>query len=167
MNRREFLASTTSTLTVASLAGCLDSLAGGDESTTTGPTYGSTDDDIVDTTNSDSGTDETEGPLAEEEQFDADHPIWVENFDTTAHTLTLRIRRDGAEVHSRTVEAGPGFDEIVYNLEQLQPEGIVQYQVVAEVGSSQDSRAVQTNACFGDVNVSISDGEPTVGFEIC
>ncbi|WP_257300516.1 hypothetical protein [Haloarchaeobius sp. FL176] len=183
MYRRKFLATSTSTLAIAGLAGCLDSLGGGDDdsSTPTGSTYASTDDDIVDTTNGqtesthaptdndivDTTDGRTDGPLADEETFDPDHPIRVENNDSTTHTLTLRIRRDGEQVHSTTLDVGPSFDDVVYNLEQLEPESIVQYRIVAEVGSKQDSRAVQTNACFGDVNVAVSDGEPRVGFEIC
>ncbi|MFC4408333.1 hypothetical protein [Haloarchaeobius iranensis] len=176
MNRRRFLASTTSTLAVAILAGCLGPLGGDDddESTptptdsTSAPTttHASTDDDIVDTTHGQTDT-QTDGPLSDEQTFDPDHPIRVENNDSTTHTLTLRIRRDGQQDHSLTRDLEPGFEDVVYNLEQLEPERIVQYQVVAEVGSEQDSRAVQTNACFGDVNVAISDGEPRVGFEIC
>jgi hypothetical protein len=172
MNRRRFLATTTSTLAVASLAGCLGSLAGQDGTDETTPTdtadtaiettHAPTDDDIVETT-----AGQTDESLPEEQQFDADHPVRVQNYDSTAHTLTLRFRRDDEVRHSMTVDVAAGSDEVVYNLEELQPDGIVQYRVVAEVGSNQDSRAVQTNACFGDVNVSISDGEPTVGFEIC
>jgi hypothetical protein len=169
MHRRRFLASTTSTLAVATLAGCLGSLAGDDDEptptdSTNAPTttHASTDDDIIDTTDG-----QTDGPLADEETFDPDHPIRVENNDSTTYTLTLRIRRDGEQVHSMTLDVGPAFEDVVYNLEQLEPERIVQYRIVAEVGSNQDSRAVQTSACFGDVNVAISDGEPRVGFEIC
>ncbi|MFD1647607.1 hypothetical protein [Haloarchaeobius litoreus] len=171
MNRRRILATTTSTLAVASLAGCLGSLTGQDDTdestptdtmhTPTDTTHAPTDDDIAETTAGESE------PLPEEQQFDADHPIRVQNYDSTAYTLTLRFRKDDDVVHSMTVDVAADSDEVVYNLEQLQPDGIVQYRVVAEVGSNQDSRAVQTNACFGDVNVNISDGEPTVGFEIC
>ncbi|WP_256300750.1 hypothetical protein [Haloarchaeobius salinus] len=182
MNRRRFLASTTSTLTVASLAGCLDSLGGSDDSgdgpTTTDPTHAPTDDDIAETTTdpthaptdddiAETTTGGTDGPLSGVDEFDPDHPIRVDNGDDTTHTLSLRIRRDGEEVHSMSVEIEPGFEGVVYNLERLEPDGIVQYRIVAEVGSNRDSRAVQTTACFGDVNVAISEGEPTVGFEIC
>lgn len=52
-------------------------------------------------------------------------------------------------------------------LEQLDREDIGQYQIVAEVDSNQDARAVQTNASFPDVNFSLSGGEPTICIGSC
>jgi hypothetical protein len=97
-----------------------------------------------------------------------DHPVRVINYDDTAHTVSVEITQNGTVVDTFSHEVSPDANVVAYNLRQVDPDGIEEYDVSATVGNQTESVTVRTNDCFGDINITVqSDGSLFVRFAIC
>lgn len=122
-----------------------------------GGSYGST-----------AGPTDEDGIVDDTDRANPDHPIRVSNRDDAAHHLEIQVRQNGTLVDTVTHNVSAGSDAVVYNLRDAEPDGIEPYSITATVGNQTESVSVRTDDCFGEVNVNIrSDGELSVGFEIC
>lgn len=158
-------------MVLARLSGCVGAESSGGDAP---DTVSSTDTPTERPPDADGSYGSTAGPTDEAgigdeiDRANPDHPIRVSNRDDVAHQLEIQVRQNGTLVDSVTHDASAGSDAVVYNLRKAEPDGIEPFSITATVGNQTESVSVRTDDCFGDVNVNIrSDGELSVGFEIC
>ena len=89
-----------------------------------------------------------------------DKSIDVRNdFNQTVEVRIEVLRNSTGEiVHNETynVESGEELDE-VYNLNESNPDGIEEYEVISTYNETEESLSVFTNNCYGNVYVEITD----------
>lgn len=84
-------------------------------------------------------------------------------------TVTVENNSTGFEMYneSYSLEANSDLDG-VYNLKQLNPDGVQTYRVGAEYNGTRDSTTVKTNNCYGDVIIEVTeDGTLYPYYAIC
>lgn len=117
---------------------------------------------------------ETENPNSHTNAMntlDADKPVSIQNEFNETINVNLRIRNNdtGQIVHNQSysVEANEDLNE-VYNLNELNPDGIQEFEIVSSYNGSREIIAVRTNNCYGNVYVEITQtGELYPYYAIC
>ena len=128
-------------------------------------------------------------------EFDPDHPIYVNNrqSETRSVQVTVRRRETGKTVFDEIISAPPDAEQQIYNLKEANPDGIEEFQIcgtlqmdsstpsrtqTVESGprngaedttpSPRDCATVKTSACYGSSHVTIQeDGNLAIIYSIC
>jgi len=111
-----------------------------------------------------------EGTAGASEQPDADKSIHVENRWNQSVEIRIRVVREATNetVYDETETFDPGADRDVYNLAAADPDGIESFRVIATARNATESITVETNACYGNAYVEITEsGELYPYYAIC
>lgn len=111
-------------------------------------------------------------PVSHEEAMqepDADLAISIENRHDEAHEVEVTVARaSGDPVFTTTERVEPGAERGIYNLEHADPDGVEAFTIEARMGGQTESIEVETSACYGPVEVGITEeGELYPVYAIC
>ncbi|ERG94290.1 hypothetical protein [Haloquadratum walsbyi] len=102
---------------------------------------------------------------------DPNKDINIHNKHSDAVELKIVVENPttGIELYNDSFSIAPNSEqESVYNLKQLNPNGVQNYRVVAEYNNTRDSMTIRTNDCHSDANVEITkDGNLRSYYYIC
>ncbi|MFB6092616.1 MAG: hypothetical protein ABEK02_06360 [Haloquadratum sp.] len=101
---------------------------------------------------------------------DADKAVHVENRWNRSVEVRIRVVRVATNetVYAGTETFDPGADRDVYSIAEADPDGIESFRVVATALNTTESVTIETNACYGNVYVEITeDGTLYLYYAIC
>ncbi|MFB6090750.1 MAG: hypothetical protein ABEJ97_06785 [Halobellus sp.] len=110
------------------------------------------------------------GTYGASEQPDPDKEVRVENAWNRTVDLRVRVVRvaTGETVYDENLTVEPGAERVVYNTSEANPDGIESFRVVATARNTTKRVTIETNACYGNVYVEITEeGELYPYYAIC
>jgi hypothetical protein len=157
-------------LTAGCLGGTQSETPGSATSTPTATVVSESPTPTPDPTPGETDTDEWTSTERAAEIPDADKVVSVENRWNRSVEIRIRVVREATNetVYDETATFEPGADREVYSLADADPDGIESFRVIATARSTTESVTLETNACYGNAYVEVTDeGELYPYYAIC